>query len=139
MNQAPSYEELLAEVMLLRESDRRKSERIAYLERLLFGSKSDRMAAKAAETNQPGLFDGLFDEAYDERAARIRQAAQEIKAESEKRRKTSQTKPNRPAKYQYYGLEERRREILPQGLDASLYDKIGRDPHTASRACQDLG
>lgn len=127
MNQAPSYEELLAEVMLLRESDRRKSERIAYLERLLFGIKSDRMAAKAAETSQPGLFDELFDEAYDERAARIRQAAQEIKAESEKRRKTSQAKHNRPAKYQYYGLEERRREILPQGLDASLYDKIGQD------------
>lgn len=61
MKQAPSYEELLAEVMLLRESDRRKSERIAYLERLLYGVKSDRMASKAAEANQPGLFDELFD------------------------------------------------------------------------------
>ncbi len=127
MNHAPSYEELLAEVMLLRESDRRKSERIAYLERLLFGSKSDRMASKAAEANQPGLFDELFDEAYDERAAQIQQAAQEIKAESEKRRKASKAKPNRPAKYQYYGLEERRREILPQDFDTSLYDKIGQD------------
>lgn len=127
MNQVLSYEELLAEVMLLRESDRRKSERIAYLERLLYGSKRDRMAAKATEENQPGLFDELFDEAYDERAAQIQQAAKEIKAEAEKRRKTSKAKPNRPAKYQYYGLEERRREILPQELDTSLYDRIGQD------------
>ncbi len=127
MNQAPSYEELLAEVMLLRESDRRKSERIAYLERLLFGVKSDRMASKATRTNQPGLFDELFDEAYDERAAQIRQAAHEIKAEAEKRRKATDAKPDRPAKYRYYGLEERRREILPQNLDTSLYDRIGQD------------
>lgn len=65
--------------------------------------------------------------AYDERATQIQQAAQEIKAEAEKRRKTSKTKPNRPAKYQYCGLEERRREILPQELEAELYDKIGQD------------
>ncbi|TGX79463.1 hypothetical protein E5358_14875 [Palleniella muris] len=127
MNNAPAYEELLAEVMLLRESDRRKSERIAYLERLLYGTKSDRMAAKAAEANQPGLFDELFDRAYDERAAQIQQTAQEIKAEAEKRRRSSKARSNRPAKYQYYGLEERRRELLPQGLDTALYDKIGQD------------
>lgn len=127
MNKAPSYEELLAEVMLLRDSDRRKSERIAYLERLLFGSKSDRLAAKAAQTNQPGLFDELFDQAYDERAAQIQHAAREIKAEAEKRRKSSGAGTNRPAKYQYYGLEERKREVLPEGLEAELYDRIGQD------------
>lgn len=127
MNQVPSYEELLAEVMLLRESDRRKSERIAYLERLLYGSKSDKLAAKTAIANQPGLFDELFNEACDERAAQIEQAAREIKAKAEKRRRASKAKTNRPAKYQYYGLEERRREILPRDLDTSLYDKIGQD------------
>lgn len=127
MNQAPTYEELLAEVMLLRESDRRKSERIAYLERLLYGVKSDRMASKASDANQPGLFDELFDQAYNERAAQIQQAAQQIKAEAEKRRRSCKAKANRPAKYQYYGLEERRREILPEGLATDLYDRIGHD------------
>ena len=141
MRTKPTYEELLSKIAILEatvsakndvisEKDSqiaRKEERIAYLERLLFGSKSDTMASKAAEANQPGLFDELFDEAYDERAARIQQAAQEIKAESEMRRKASKAKHDRPAKYQYYGLEERRREILPHDLDTSLYDKIGQD------------
>jgi len=85
------------------------------------------MAAKAAEANQPGLFDELFDEAFDGRAARIQQAAQEIKAEAEKRRDASRAKSCRPAKYQYHGLEERRHEVLPQGLDFQQYDKIGQD------------
>lgn len=141
MKTRPTYEELLSRIAILEAtlsakndviSDKdnqiaRKEERIAYLERLLFGVKSDRMASKAAQTNQPGLFDELFDEAYDERAAQIQQAAQEIKAESEKRRKAANAKPNRPAKYQYHGLEERHREILPQDLDTSLYDRIGQD------------
>lgn len=127
MNAAPSYEELLAEVILLRESDRHKSERIAYLERLLFGSKSDKLASKAVVPNQPGLFDELFDEAYDERAAEIQKKAEEIKAESEKRRKAAKTAPCRPSKYQYYGLEERRREVNPEGLVMENYDRIGQD------------
>lgn len=108
MKARPTYEEWLAKIAILEatvsaneESIARKEERIAYLERLLFGSKCDKMAAKAAQANQPGLFDELFDEAYDERAAQIQQAVQEIKAESEKRRKASNARPNRPAAYQY--------------------------------------
>lgn len=127
METRPAYEDLLAKIAILEASLSVKEERIAYLERLLFGSKSDRMAAKAAQSDQPGLFDQMFDQAYDERAAQIRQAAQEIKAEAEKRRKASKSKPGRPARYQYWGLEERRREVLPDGLDAALYDKIGQD------------
>ena len=38
--------------------------RIAYLERMLYGSKSDRIASKVPD-NQPGLFDELFREAMD--------------------------------------------------------------------------
>lgn len=127
MKTAPSYEELLAEVKALRESDRRKSERIAYLERLLFGSKSDRLASKAVISNQPGLFDELFNEAYDERAMEIQKTAEGIKAEADRRRKAARTKAARPAKYLYHGLEERVREVNPEGLEKEDYDRIGQD------------
>lgn len=134
MKTRSTYEDLLARISVLEAAlsakeaaIARKEERIAYLERLLFGSKSDRMAAKAAQSDQPGLFDEMFDEAYDERAAQIQQAAQEIKAEAEQRRKRSKSRPNRPARYQYWGLEERRREVLPEGIDTDLYERIGQD------------
>lgn len=127
MKTTPSYEALLAEVMALRESDRRKSERIAYIERLLFRSKSDKLASKAAPANQPGLFDGLLDEAYDEQASELQKVSVEIKAESEKRRKSAKTVPARPSRYQYHGLEERRREVNPEGLVMENYDRIGQD------------
>ena len=105
----------------------RKEERIAYLERLLFGSRSDKMARKAFESNQPGLFDELFNEAYDRKCAQIQRIAREIKKEAGKRRHQPRPKPVRPAKYKYYGLEERRREVLPQGIEEDLYDRIGQD------------
>lgn len=134
MKTRSTYDELLTKIAILEaslsvkeEAIVRKDERIAYLERLLFGSKSDKMAAKVAQSDQPGLFDEMFDEAYNERAAQIQQTAQEIKVEAEKRRNTSKSSSNRPAKYQYSGLEERRREVLPESFDADLYDKIGQD------------
>ena len=134
MKTRPTYEELLAKIAVLEAAVSaneatiaRKEERIAYLERLLFGSKSDKMAAKAAMANEPGLFDELFDEAYDERAALIQQTAKDIRSESEKRRKVSGTSPGRPSKYQYCGLEERRREVNPEGLVEGDYDRIGED------------
>lgn len=155
MKKRPAYDELLSRIAVLEEavsakdaiisakdavisdkdaviSDKdaviaRKEERIAYLERLLYDSKSDKMAAKAAMSNQPGLFDELFNEAYDERAAQIQQTAQEIKAEADKRRQAAKSAPKRPSKYQYHGLEERRREVNPEGLNVSDYEKIGED------------
>lgn len=141
MKKRPAYDELLSKIAVLEEAVSakdavisakdaviaRKEERIAYLERLLYGSKSDKMAAKAAMSNQPGLFDELFNEAYDERAAQIQQTAQEIKTESNKRRQTAKSAPKRPSKYQYCGLEERRREVNPEGVNISDYEKIGED------------
>lgn len=141
MNKKPTYAELFSRINVLEntlsakdsiiaakdEQLARKEERIAYLERLLFGSKRDKLASKAAEANQPGLFDELFNEAYDERASQIQQTAQEIKAEARKRRQTGNGAPKRPAKYQYYGLEERRREVTPEGFIADDYEKIGED------------
>ena len=47
MKEAPKYEELKDEVVRLKE-------RIAYLERLLFGVKSDRLR-NTASANEPGL------------------------------------------------------------------------------------
>ena len=67
MKKAPTYEELLVENTMLRDQNRRMNERIAYLERMLYGAKSDRMASKVPE-NQPGLFDEFFKEAMDEKA-----------------------------------------------------------------------
>ena len=42
MKKQPTYEELLLENKKLRTENSRKDERIAYLERMLFGSKSDK-------------------------------------------------------------------------------------------------
>ena len=38
MKKAPTYEELLVENTILRDQNKRKDERIAYLERLLYGA-----------------------------------------------------------------------------------------------------
>ena len=46
MKKAPTYEELLVENTILRDQNKRMNERIAYLERLLYGAKSDRIASK---------------------------------------------------------------------------------------------
>ena len=70
MKKVPIYENLLAKIAILEEQNRRKDERIAYLERLLYGAKSDRIASKVPE-NQPMLFDEYFQEAMDEKASQI--------------------------------------------------------------------
>ena len=70
MKKEPTYEELLAEIAILRDQNKRKDELIAYLQRLLYGTKSDRLASKVPE-NQPGLFDELFQEAMMKRLARL--------------------------------------------------------------------
>lgn len=130
---AAKDEELKCKDEELRRKDeelRRKQERIIFLMRMLFGSKSDKLAAhkhEAVDPDQPGLFDELFNEAYDERAAQIEQTAREIKAEAENRRKKAKATPKRPVKYQYYGLEEKRIEQLPEGVDLDKCDKIGQD------------
>lgn len=56
MKKQPTYEELLQENKKLRTENSRKDERIAYLERMLFGSKSDK-APKVDSSDGPTLFD----------------------------------------------------------------------------------
>ena len=126
MKKEPTYEELLAEIAILRDQNKRKDELIAYLQRLLYGTKSDRLASKVPE-NQPGLFAELFQEAMDEKARQIEQAAKDIEQAAQRRRQAARKSPSRPAKYHYYGLEERTTTIMPEGVDADQYDIIGKD------------
>jgi len=115
-----TYDELVAENTKLKQ-------RVAYLERMLYGSKSDRIKQDAASDGQPGLFDDFFREAIDENAAKIEAAAKEIKKAADKRRKAAGKNPERPAKYQYAGLEERTTLIMPEGVDAADCDVMGKD------------
>ena len=119
MKEAPTYEELKDEVVRLKE-------RIAYLERLLFGAKSDKLRITAS-ANEPGLFDEWFKEAMDEKASKIEKAKAEIEKEAEARRSKSRKKAERPSKYQYHGLEERVTVIMPEGVEAASCDIIGKD------------
>ena len=98
MKTAPTYEELLAENIAMKsnaeamkaEAETMKANemslrmRIAYLERMLYGRRSDWLASKVPD-NEPGLFDELFKEAMDEKAAKIEAMAKEIERSEERR------------------------------------------------------
>ena len=101
-------------------------ERIAYLERLLFGVKSDRLR-NTASANEPGLFDEWLKEAMDEKASKTAKAKAEMEKEAEARRAKPRKKAGRPSKYQYHGLEERVTVIMPEGVEAATCDIIGKD------------
>lgn len=147
MIKTPTYEELLAENAALKaESNELKAEsnalkaesnalkaneaslrsRIAYLERMLYGAKSDRLMSQVP-ANQPGLFDDLFNKAMDEKAAQIEQMAKEIEKEGRRRREKCRKISSRPAKYHYQGLEERHTILMPEGINPQEYDIIGKD------------
>ena len=114
-----TYTELLAE-------NQRLAQRVAYLERMLYGIRSDKLRPKESD-NQPGLFDEILKEAMDEKAEQIKQTAEEIEQASQKRRQRSKKEPARPSKYRYAGLEERITILMPEGVDASECDVIGKD------------
>ena len=147
MNKTPTYEELLVENAALKaesnalkaESNALKAEsnalkanevslrsRIAYLERMLYGAKSDRLMSQVP-SNQPGLFDELFNEAMDEKALQIEQMAKEIEKEGCRRREKNRKSSSRPARYRYHGLEERLTTLMPEGIDVQECDIIGKD------------
>lgn len=110
----------------MREQNRRKDERIAYLERLLYGVKSDRLASQVPE-DQPGLFDELFEQAMNEKAMQVEQMAKEIEKEGARRRAAVKKSPSRPSQYRYTGLEERLTTLMPEGVNADECDIIGKD------------
>ncbi len=129
----PTYEELEAQNKDLSEKNsaleatvRSKNERIAWLERQLFGSKRDKVQ-KPADPNAPTLFDDFFKDASEEQKKQLAETEQKIAREASQRREHKEKKSNRPARYQYTGLEERKRTVTPDGVDLSLYDVIGED------------
>ena len=117
MEKRPTYEELQAQV-------RRMAERIAYLERLLWGGKRDKRDKGVAQG--PTLFDEFFNEAAESKEAAIAETVREIRKEAEKRRSGSGRKPERPERYLYAGLPEEWRTEYPQGVNLAEYDIIGR-------------
>ena len=121
----PTYEELLAIKSILEEENRRKDERIAYLERMLYGSKRDKRRQTLNEG--PGLFEDEFNEALDERQAAIERTAAAIRAEADRRRKQPKKQSARPEKYRYQGLEERKNTVYPENINLEDYDVIGVD------------
>ena len=132
MEKMPTYEELLsenqsmlAEVQELKQEQSALRHRIMMLERLLFGSRKDRLKPNVTDV-QPGLFDGFFKEAMEEKAAEIENTAKTIEKDDRKRGESARKTPSRPARYQYCGLEERERTINPEGIDLSDCVIIGR-------------
>lgn len=140
MKSVPTYEEILAENHVLKdESAAMKAEiaslkdnelalktRIAYLERMLYGAKSDKLASKVPD-GQLELFDDIMKNAIDEKQAEIQETVKAIKKESEKRRAAARKKPARPSVYRYDGLEEQVTTIMPEGVDVEGCDIIGKD------------
>lgn len=119
MKKAPTYKELKQENAILKE-------RIAYLERMLFGAKSDKIVMPPSDDSS-GLFDDWFKDAMDEKAEKIRKTKEAIEREAQKYRSQSNKKANRPSKYQYYGLEEHVKVVMPEGVDVTKCDIIGKD------------
>jgi hypothetical protein len=76
MEKQPTYEDLKRENEKLRTEARRKDERIAYLERMLFGSRRDK-APKADSPSGPTLFDEFFQKACDEKDKAIEKAREQ--------------------------------------------------------------
>ena len=82
---------MIAEAETMKTNEMSLRMRIAYLERMLYGRRSDRLAGKVPD-NEPGLFE-LFKEAMDEKAARTEAMAKETEAENRKRRECAKRTP----------------------------------------------
>ena len=99
--------------------------RVAWLERRYFGSKKDRARAY----DGPSLFDEEFKEAELARKQALAEAEKEVEAAAAKRRAAAKrgARANRPEKYQYHGLREETRVVLPEGVNPDDYEVIGHD------------
>ena len=126
MNQKLTYQQQKERICELEKVIRLKEERIAYLERMLYGDKKDR---KKDVQEGPGLFDDQFQQAVDEREASLDKAAQDIEEEAERRRAASKKSGSRkrPSRYQYAGLPEEWHTVYPEGICLEDYDVVGKD------------
>ena len=86
MNQKLTYQQQTEKICELEKEISLRNERIAYLERMLYGDKKDR---RKDVQEGLGLFDDQFQQAVDEREIKLTQAAHEIEEESKKRREAS--------------------------------------------------
>ncbi len=107
---------------------KRQAERIAWLEKQLFGSKRDKLKGVSPQEG-PTLFDEEFNEVYDVRQQELGKAEQQVASTTEERRKLAheRARKNRPEKYLYRGLEERERVVMPEGINLDEFDQIGAD------------
>ncbi len=121
MEKQPTYEDLKRENEKLRTESRRKDERIAYLERMLYGSKRDK-APKADSPSEPTLFDDFFQKACDEKDKAIENARKQIEKEAQARRSRKPARSQRPSEYRYAGLEERWHTEMPKDINPDDYD-----------------
>lgn len=100
--------------------------RIAQLERRVFGSS---LKDRNVKYDEPSLFDDLDQEAQLATAEALDKASKAVDAEAQKRRQEAKQarKANRPTKYNTYGLPEKTRIELPEGINLDEYDVIGQD------------
>lgn len=98
---------------------------IEQLQRRSFSSLKDR----AQKYDGPSLFEEFDKEAELAKAKALEKAAKEVDAEAKKRRRAAQEArtPKRPSKYNTYGLPEKCRIQLPEGVNLDDYDIIGED------------
>lgn len=134
MKTTPGYEDLLEEISkikaeneALRLNEISLKNRIARLERMLYGQKADRINVAKELPGQLTLFDDELKEAMERKAAEVEKAAREIEKAAERRRKAARKKPSRPDKYRYEGLEEHVVTVMPEGVDPDSCDIIGKD------------
>ena len=83
----------VGEICALRANEITLKQRIACLERQLYGIKPDRSAYKAAD-DQPELFDEMFKQALEEKAAQVERMAEKNREGS---RKTAQDENRKEA------------------------------------------
>ena len=88
------------------------------LERMLFGSRKDRLKPNVLD-DEPGLFDEWFKEEA------VQETAAAIVKDAGKRREAARKAPSRPCSYQYDGLEERETIVYPEDVNLDDYETIG--------------
>lgn len=105
-------------------------QRNAWLERMLFGSKSDRRAKDAPQPDGPTLFDAEMQQAVDASKEKAEECSAHIARRDARRMNGAPVSRKGKRLVSYSGLEEVTSVVLPDGVDEkslSGYDVIGHD------------
>ena len=122
-------QQLLQEIALLKEQLERKNERILYLERQLFGRRSEKRLPDYSQA-QLTLFDaGQGIPAMEQEASVLTTLVEDIKQKAEQRRNTKkQRSVTQKRSYKLPAHIERRETVIqPETFDACSMTKIGED------------